>query len=61
MASNPIQCSVPVPTCNFSTPENTPTWEMIMNLLKIHTDAVHHPPVGGIGGISNGKNFFNLF
>ena len=39
---NPIQCSVP--TCNFSTPENTPTWEMMTNLLKVHTDAVHSFP-----------------
>ena len=39
---NPIQCSVP--TCNFTTPDNTPTWEMMTNLLKIHTDAVHRPP-----------------
>ena len=43
---NPIQCSVP--TCNFSTPENTPTWEMMTNLLKIHTDAVHRPPAAQV-------------
>ena len=35
----PLTCSVT--ECQYTTPEATPTWEMMFNQLNLHTQAVH--------------------
>ena len=42
----PLACSVP--TCDYETSPGTPTWELMVNLLSTHTQAVHS---GGGGGM----------
>ena len=43
MAPPPSQ-SCSVPGCDYSTPENIPTWEMLTTHLNTHTQAVHPAP-----------------
>ena len=43
MAPPPSQ-SCSVPGCDYTTPENIPTWEMLTTHLNTHTQAVHPAP-----------------
>ena len=43
MAPPPSQ-SCSVPDCDYATPENIPTWEMLTTHLNTHTQAVHPAP-----------------
>ena len=39
MAPRPLACSVE--ECDFTTPEGTPTWDMMYNILSLHSQTVH--------------------
>ena len=47
----PLPCSAE--GCDWTTPPNVPTWELITTLMGQHTQAAH--PVGGQGGNGGGK------
>ena len=38
----PISCSAP--GCEYATPENLPTYDLLTTHLQLHTNAAHPPP-----------------
>ena len=49
----------PATGCNYNTPINAPTWEVVLGLLNAHNQAAHPPPApqagqGGAGGGDRG-------
>jgi len=42
----PVACSVP--GCDYTTPANTPTWEIIRDFLQVHASTAH-PAQAGAG------------
>ena len=45
MALAPLKCSME--GCDFSTPANTPTWELIRDFLQMHTSSEHKAAPAG--------------
>ena len=44
----PIPCSVP--DCDWVTPATCPTWELLRDMLQIHTSSAHGTPAAGQPG-----------
>ena len=38
----PMDCSAP--WCDYRTPDNTPTWDLVLRALEVHTSIVHSSP-----------------
>ena len=54
----PPQQSCTAPECQYITPENVPTWELLTQQLSIHQKSAHPDPVhqggGGVGNVGRG-------
>ena len=57
MPTTPQQ-SCTAPECQYITPENVPTWELLTQQLSIHQKSAHPDPVhqggGGVGNVARG-------